>query len=340
MTQLTVLLLSAGRRPYLVRWFQEAFVRNHVDGRVVVADHSPQAPSRGIADTFVSAPAVNDPAYADWLTDIVSILNVDLALSVNDFELSEWAALPTQHPELSVLIRLDQATQLILEDKLIMAEHFARAGIAVPHTTLASQIDAFDLGSEAVVKGRFGSGSKGLAFTDRNNLDAAVNHAAAQVTDQRGRRPSNIEQAQEWTIVQPRMAGYEVGLDVVNDLDGNFATVLARRKLTMRGGETDRAQSIDPAPFRELAKTLSTLLSHRGPIDVDVIVGPDNSLTVIDLNPRFGGGYPFSHLASAHIPAAMVAWLIGAPPNPEWLTCQPGVASAKYIELAHIDPGP
>jgi len=50
---------------------------------------------------------------------------------------------------------------------------------------------------------------------------------------------------------------------------------------------------------------------------------------VIDLNPRIGGGYPFSHLAGANVPAALVAWAAGAEPEPSCFDCVPGVAAAR-----------
>ena len=49
----------------------------------------------------------------------------------------------------------------------------------------------------------------------------------------------------------------------------------------------------------------------------------------MELNPRFGGGYPFSHAAGANVPSALIAWRRGLAPKPEWLRVRPGVLSAK-----------
>jgi carbamoyl-phosphate synthase large subunit len=51
---------------------------------------------------------------------------------------------------------------------------------------------------------------------------------------------------------------------------------------------------------------------------------------VLDLNPRFGGGYAFSHLAGANVPSALLAWANGEKADPSWLRATPGVAVSKY----------
>jgi carbamoyl-phosphate synthase large subunit len=54
---------------------------------------------------------------------------------------------------------------------------------------------------------------------------------------------------------------------------------------------------------------------------------------VLEMNPRFGGGYPFSHVAGANLPAALIAWVSGQPINPDWLTIKSDVLSSKCARL-------
>ena len=44
-----------------------------------------------------------------------------------------------------------------------------------------------------------------------------------------------------------------------------------------------------------LSKKISKNLQHIGNLDCDVIISKNNKIFLIDLNPRFGGGYPFTH---------------------------------------------
>jgi len=328
-----ILICSGGRRPYLTRWFRQALVRNRVEGRVAVADLDPHSPSQGEADAFFVAPRVSDSDYGLWLRELLSSESIDLAVSINDFELSVWADLRESDDSFAPLLALSASTQAMVEDKARMSTGLASGRVPTPVTRLASDVDANDLAAEHVVKGRFGSGSRGLAFTDRAGLQDAIRSAAAEVTDPAGRAPSDPAEAGDLIVVQPRIDGQEFGLDIINDLNGQFAAVLARRKISMRGGETDKATSVDPEPFRAVAAAVSNVTQHRGLIDVDVLVSDSGEIQVIDVNPRFGGGYPFSHMAGADVPAAYVAWALGRRPPLDWLSSSPGVSASKYVDI-------
>lgn len=335
---MNILLSSAGRRPYLVRWFKEALTSNSVEGQVIATDVDPAAPARAFADTFLLAPRVDDPVYAGWLADALVEHDVDLAVSINDFELSVWAGLPTCDVW-SKLVRLTPETQEMVEDKYAMSLALDRFGATAPRTWLGSQAaEGLDAGGPFVTKGRFGSASRGLRFADAAGLTDAVAEATREVTTRHGVAAYSQDEVapEDLVVVQQEIKGVEYGLDVVCDLDSNFAGVLVRRKITMRSGETDRAVSVDPAAFEDVARAVALAVPHPGTFDVDIIVDEQGAPFVIDINPRFGGGYPFSHLAGADVPSAYVAWRRGQGFNPQWLAYDAGVVAGKFVEIASV----
>ena len=97
----------------------------------------------------------------------------------------------------------------------------------------------------------------------------------------------------------------------------------------MRAGETDQAVTVADLGLEQLGARVGRSVGHVGVLDCDVMVC-DGTPYVFDLNPRFGGGYPFSHLAGVDMPSAILAWLDGRPPDPDWFVCRPGVTGAKY----------
>lgn len=335
-----ILLSSVGRRPYLVRWFRDALAANGVEGTVLAADVDPDAPSRPFADGFVSAPKVVDPGYESWLRQTLVDHDVDLAVSINDFELSTWATLP-EDPAWAPLVRLDAGTQRLVEDKFATSQALLEAGVTSPVTWLGSTPSTEDAAGPFVTKGRYGSASRGLRFVDRAGLPGALEEASGEVTTRQG-VPALQQDAvppAELIVIQERIDGVEYGLDVVCDLEGRYAGVLARRKITMRSGETDRAVSVDAAPFESIARGIAEAIPHPGTIDVDVFVDASGDIYVIDINPRFGGGYPFSHMAGARVPECYVAWALGRKAGAEWLRCRPDVVAGKFVEITATSEG-
>lgn len=336
-----ILLSSVGRRPYLVRWFREALQENGVDGSVIAADVDPHAPSRPFADGFVQAPTVVDPGYESWLRTTLQEQRIDLAVSINDFELSTWAML-AEDEAWDPLVRLSAGTQHLIEDKFATSLALADAKVPSPVTWLGSELPTEEEATGPfVTKGRFGSASRGLRFVDRDALPAAVEEASREVTTRQGVPALQQDEVTpaELLVVQERIDGVEYGLDVICDLDGRYAGVLARRKITMRGGETDRAVSVDPGPFEDIARGIAEAIPHPGTIDVDVFVDGGGESFVIDINPRFGGGYPFSHVSGARVPSCYVAWRLGREPKPEWLQYRSDVVGGKFVEITAVTEG-
>src|SRR5699024_5198283 len=135
-------------------------------------------------------------------------------------------------------------------------------------------------GSDVIVKDRWGSGSYGLQRVSRHEFKYWLLQTANV--------PCTL-------VVQPTIEGHEDGGDSVCPREGGVVGgVLARRKLAMRGGETSVCQTIDPAEFFDLAETLAAALGPQGLIDVDIMRTASGENYVLDINPRFGGGYPFN----------------------------------------------
>ena len=142
----------------------------------------------------------------------------------------------------------------------------------------------------------------------------------------------------ECVIIQEIRQGSEYGLDVISDLEGRYITTIVRKKLAMRAGETDEAIVLGESDreygiLERLGAGIAEALGPSGLIDADVIMD-EKSLKpyVIDINARFGGGYPFSHLAGADVPKAYVLFAEGRAEEAEkYLNTVPGTHGYKEI---------
>ncbi|GAA1732017.1 ATP-grasp domain-containing protein [Brachybacterium phenoliresistens] len=331
----TVVIGSAGRRLYLIDWFREALAALVPGGQVVVTENDPTSSSATYGDIARTMPRYTDPEYAPALLELVDEFAPRIFLSVNDYELMHLHVhtdLAGRLHERGVLVPgVSAAWQLLCADKLLMARALAEEGIRTPVTVTGGDVDGIaglgSAASEVVVKHRLGSGSSGLAVVPIAQASAAVADAVRTAPSQGGGLPGVDD-----VVVQPRLAGIEHGVDVVADLrrPGILRGVLARRKLRMRSGETDKAVTVDPAPFRDAAERLARASGLTGLVDVDMFLEDDGSVSVIDVNPRFGGGYPFVHLAGADVPRSYVAQAFDLVEDPAWLECTHGTVGAKY----------
>jgi carbamoyl-phosphate synthase large subunit len=320
-------MTSAGRQLPLARAFGEAPGCN----RLLVADHDPLAVGRAAAVRFFLAPAFDGKDYGPWLLELCQGEAVGCIVSLSADEQLVLQGLRAELEAAGVQL-LGMAPENLDRclDKRRLAELTAGTGFSTPQTWTLWDWDTIpDAAFPVVIKPAFGRGSRG--------------HAQAAV------RAELASYARAWSpgeyVVQPLLEGTEFGMDLVNDLEGQPKATLQRKKLRMRDGETEIATTVRDARLHEAGIQLAGRLAHSGVVDVDVIqCGED--LFVLDVNPRFGGGYIFNHHAGANIPAAIVAWLAEEAVEPGWLQYQAGLTFARTSTLQSLEqlsdcsPGP
>jgi len=329
---MNVLLTCAGRRNYLVHYFRAALGGR---GRVLAADLSMAAPAMADADEAFLVPPVSDPGYVDAIVAICRAHQVRLVVSLNDLELPVLARARHRFTEHGI-VPVVSAPHIIdlCFDKLRTATFLKSIGLRTPktYTTLESAQCAIHEGTlhyPLVLKPRWGTASIGITFAadpEELMLGYRLLWRQLQRTILADVGDADSERS---IIIQEQLFGEEYGLDVVNDLDGRYVATFARQKLSMRAGETDRAVTVADERLREIGEIIGRGLGHVGNLDCDVFIGHDG-ISVLELNPRFGGGYPFSHAAGVDLPAALLAWADHMPARAEWLSLTPSVSAAKY----------
>ncbi|WP_114853293.1 ATP-grasp domain-containing protein [Brachybacterium sp. YJGR34] len=331
----TIVIGSAGRRLYLVDWFRDALAALGLEGRIVVTENDPTSAAASYGDLARAMPRYGDPAYGEALIALVEELRPCLFLTVNDYELTHLHVetdLAEQLRARGVLVPgVSRAWQHGCADKLRMARLLDSLGVPTPATVLGDDAEGIaalaGCAEELVVKHRLGSGSSGLAIVAPEAAVAAVAAAAESAPGRRSGAPTRRD-----VVVQPRLPGIEHGVDIVGDLvrPGRLSAVLARRKVRMRAGETDQAVTVDASPFRHSAQLIADAAELTGLIDVDMFLDEHGEASVLDINPRFGGGYPFAHLAGADVPRFYVARALGIEIAEDWGDYATGVTAAKY----------
>ena len=109
-----------------------------------------------------------------------------------------------------------------------------------------------------------------------------------------------------------------------------YANCIVKKKLAMRSGETDIAELIDDEVIRKETERLGRLTGHIGNMDCDLFL-VDGVPYILELNARFGGGYPFSHMAGCDLPAAILRWVKGENVPREMLNAKTGARYYKEL---------
>lgn len=309
---MNILFTCAGRRTYLLKYFKENM--NEGD-KVVATDMQLSAPALQVADVKLQVPAVYAPKYVDITLQICKEQKIDVLLSLNDLELPILAENKARFEAEGVkVIVSDPAVIDIAFDKYKTAQWVESLGLKSPKTYVRLEeakhaLQTGDLHFPLFMKPRWGSGSIGLAsIADMEELDIYYHLLMKQV---KKTILATASVGDEYILIQEKLTGKEFGLDVMNDLEGNNVAVSVKQKLAMRAGETDKAVTVDLPEVREIGHKIGTALKHIGNLDVDVMQNEKGEYCVLELNPRFGGGFPFSYEAGVNLPKAIIEWVKG-----------------------------
>lgn len=310
---MNLLFTCAGRRNYLINYFKEAL---NGSGKVIATDMQLSAPAMNDADIAVVVPSIYDENYINSLLEVITLHKVKAVISLNDLELPILSKNKVKIENLGAKLIVSNENVIdITFDKVKTAQFLTEIGIKTPDTfsTLEEakhKIAQKELKFPLVVKPRWGSASIGIDFPlDEEELELSfrLQQIKLKRTILNDVSKSDYEKA---LLIQQKINGKEFGMDILNDFEGNYIGTFVREKLAMRSGETDKAVSVIDERFNVIGKTISENLKHIGNLDCDVLE-MDGILYVLEMNARFGGGYPFSHEAGVNTPKIYIDLLKG-----------------------------
>ena len=333
---MNILFTCAGRRTYLLKYFREQLAGQ---GKIIGADMQLTAPALSAADIRVQVPAVYNPNYLDVLRQICVEHHVDVLISLNDLELPILSENKKSFEEIGVNVLVSKPEVIdICFDKVRTSEYMESIGLVTPKTY--SNLDDALAGLHAgkihfplVIKPRWGSASIGIEFVD-NEEDLKIVYALIKRKIIKGILGEVSSHDENYILIQERIIGKEYGLDIINDLTGKNVAVAVKQKLSMRAGETDKATTVDNPELRRIGEIIGSNLGHIGNLDCDVLE-MDGKYYVLELNPRFGGGFPFSYEAGVNLPKAIINWVQGKQFDLEQLVPTYGLTFAKCDYLVN-----
>lgn len=296
-----VLVSSAGRRVALLDIFRLTLAGLGLRGRVLAADMSRSSAAFQAADAGFLVPACSSPEFVPAVLELCVREGVRLVVPTIDTELPLYAAYRAPFAQAGVQVAVSTPEAIaVCADKEETHRWLVREGLpTVRQGTVAEVLAApGDWPFPLVIKPRTGSSSVGVAVV----RDAAALEAAT---------------ADGGYLVQTLAPGDEYTIDFLADRAGRCRCAVPRRRLEVRSGEVSKGMTVRSEPLEQLARRVCERLPGAyGTLNVQVFLDATSGVAnVIEVNARFGGGFPLSWEAGAAFPRWMIEELLGLPPT-------------------------
>ncbi|MFL2105204.1 GNAT family N-acetyltransferase [Desemzia sp. FAM 23991] len=336
---MNILLTSVGRRSYLVNYFKEVLGR---DGKVHVSNSSSDTPAFKSADYSIVSPLIYDNEYIPFLLKYCKENNIGAIISLFDIDLPILSKNKKLFQKNGIqLVISDEKVIEVCNDKLKTFQFLTNHEVKSPltFTSLAeakTEIENDNLQFPVIIKPRWGMGSIGVYEVDNEEELNTLYNKTLKSIERSYLKYESDKNLKESIVIQEKLKGQEYGLDIINDLEGRYHTTIVKKKYAMRAGETDAAVTVDNKKLKLLGKKISETFKHIGNLDVDVFL-VDDIPYVLEINARFGGGYPFSHIAGVNLPKAIIKWLKNEKISEDLLEEKIGVLSHKDINITVLE---
>ncbi|SEA02476.1 carbamoyl-phosphate synthase large subunit [Thalassobacillus cyri] len=339
---MNVLLTSGARRIDFVGFFQEAMKNAGILGQVVVADPDHNAPSLQAGDKNYVIPHQTDERYIEAILHICKENDIKAIVPLNDWEVPKIANYKKELMELGVSVFTpDPQVVQKVRDKGKYREMLGSFGVVAPRSYLklndaVEALNNKEVSFPLIVKPRNGSASMGVEIVnDVEEMEFAYQHAVKTVKET-PLADATSKDPEDNVLIEEVIEGEKFSLDMFNDLEGNFLASFVRKQLAMRGGDVDRCVTVHQKELDDIARKMGENLRHAGYMNADVYYD-GKEYYVIDINPRFGGGYAFTHIAGADIPSAILALTDGRKVKKEWLQDDQEIELARHDRVVRID---
>lgn len=284
-----ILITSAGQRVALVKGFQETLKRFIPDGKVYTTDMNPElAPAAYVSDGCFEVPRCTSEDYIESLLTICWGNGIGLIVPTIDTELAILSANKELFAKQGIMVSVsDYDFVMMCRDKRNTGEFFEQHGIRVPKA-----IDKYHPTFPLFAKPYDGSLSTNLHY---------IKHAE-DLTEEILNDPKLLfmeyidkEVYKEYTI------------DMYYGRDHKVKCIVPRERIKIRAGEINKGLTEKEPLTSYLYERLETIDGCIGCICIQVFLNPATGDVVgIEINPRFGGGYPQTYAAGGNYAECLI----------------------------------
>ncbi|WP_340202352.1 ATP-grasp domain-containing protein [Ascidiimonas sp. W6] len=280
---MNILITSAGRRVSLLNFFKEELTKKFPHGKVFITELDPQtAPAAHAADKHFQVKKVTDKNYISQLLKLCKDENISLIIPTIDTELPVLAENYKKFKDLGIEVVISEVDRIAcFQDKRTTHTFFNEMGIEAPKIY---EKDNYQLpifvkpynGSRSINTYKITSEDYLMPYLFKDETLMFLEYLSSDTYD-------------------------EFTCDMYYDKSGELKCIVPRKRIEIRGGEVSKGITVKSKLINFLDKHLGTIKGMRGCVAAQFFVNKENGSVIgIEINPRFGGGYPLSHLAGAN----------------------------------------
>ncbi len=283
-----ILISSAGRRVELLNYFRTELQNFDKASKILATDLNPDLSSAcQIADKSVEICHSQDADFIDQLFNVCSENKVRLVIPTNDNELVPLALNKEKFSEFGIEIIISDY-QFIKEcrDKRETKKIFESLDIEYPEI-----YDKNNLKFPLFCKPYDGSSSIGSKVIKAEN-DLTLD----DLND-----PKNIFME----LISSNYCEYTVDGYFTNE--GKLISLVPKERIEVRSGEVSKGITRKDFVYDFLLRRIKFLPGVRGCITFQFFVDVQNQdIKGLEINPRFGGGYPLTYCAGSNFPKYLI----------------------------------
>jgi len=288
---MNILITSAGRRVSLVSYFIKE-VKHLFGGHasVFTSDLNPSMSAAcTISDGSFKVGYFSDPDYMEHLLTMCLKNKIKLIIPTLDPELRLLAQNREKFLKHGIILVIsDDSFIKICRDKRLTNQFFKEKGFLVP-----KEVDKTKPSFPVFIKPIDGSSSKDLYFIDHKDKIS----------------PYLLKQDNlMWMEYLSNKEYDEYTIDLYYNKNSTLCCIVPRIRIATRGGETNKGITQKNKSIIDFVKKkLGQLDGARGCLTLQIFKHKISDVIYgIEINPRFGGGYPLSYLSGANYPKNII----------------------------------
>ena len=284
-----IIITSAGQRVALVRDFKETLVRFYAEAKVFTTDMNPElAPAAYVSNGCFEVLRVTDENYISQLLDICKKNEIGMIVPTIDTELLVLAENKKLFNDNDIIVCVSDLDFIkVCRDKRNTGDFLEKHNIRVPKA-----VDKYNPTFPLFAKPYDGSLSTNLHYI------------------------KNAEELTQDILDDPKLLFMEYidketykeyTIDMYYGTDNCVKCIVPRERIKIRAGEINKGRTVKCPLMDYIKERLDKIEGCIGCICIQVFFNPlTEDVVGIEINPRFGGGYPQSYAAGGNYPEMLI----------------------------------